>query len=46
MNEFIHSRVQKWKSNVEALSEIAKIHPQTALSVLTHGLSSKWTYVM
>ena len=46
MKEFVHLRVQKWKSNVNALSEIAKIHPQAALSVLTRGLSSKWTYLM
>ena len=43
---YIASRVQKWITNVEALSEIVLCHPQAALTVLTHGLANKWTYLM
>ena len=45
-NEFISSRVRDWITNIDTLSEIAQCHPQAALTVMTHGFMSKWTYLM
>ena len=46
VRDYITSHMQEWITNVKALSEIALCHPQAALTVVTHGLVSKWTYLM
>ena len=35
-----------WMKEVEDLAIIAKSHPQAAYAAFTHGLTSKWTYLM
>ena len=46
VRDYSTSHMQEWITNVEVLSEIALCHPQAALTVVTHGLVSKWTYLM
>ena len=33
-------------NKVEELATVARIHPQAAYAALTHGMASKWTYLM
>ena len=41
----INSKVEEWISSIQHLALIAKSQPHAAFSALTHGLSSKWTYI-
>ena len=33
-------------NEVEELATVARTHPQAAYAALTHGMASKWTYLM
>ena len=44
-SQFVCQKVQQWSTELRALSEIASIQPHAAFAALTHGLSSKWSYV-
>ena len=46
MEKFVRDRVACWVTEVKNLSVIAKTHPQAAYAVFTHGLSSKWSFLM
>ena len=45
VKNYVKSKVNSWLSNVSNLTTIAKTQPHAAYSALTHGLSSKWTYL-
>ena len=45
VSQFVCQKVQQWSTELRALSEIASIQPHAAFAALTHGLSSKWSYV-
>ena len=45
IEEYISSKVGEWTSSITTLSEIAVSQPHAAYSALTHGLSSKWSYL-
>ena len=46
VEKFVRDRVACWVTEVKNLSVIAKTHPQAAYAVFTHGLSSKWSFLM
>ena len=45
IESYVESKVSSWLANVGNLTTIAKTQPHAAYSALTHGLSSKWTYI-
>ena len=45
VSQFVSQKVQQWSTELRVLSEIASIQPHAAFAALTHGLSSKWSYV-
>ena len=45
-HDFVKQKVNKWTSEIESLSDIAKVQPQAAYAVLTHGLMNEWTFLM
>ena len=45
IEEYLSNKVGEWTSSVTILSEIAVSQPHAAYSALTHGLSSKWSYL-
>ena len=45
IDAYMEEKVVQRVKEVERLSIIAKAHLQAASAVLTHGLSSKWTYL-
>ena len=45
VEEYFSSKVEEWTSSITVLSEIAVSQPHAAYSALTHGLSSKWSYL-
>ena len=45
VEEYLCSKVEEWTSSITVLSEIAVSQPHAAYSALTHGLSSKWSYL-
>ena len=45
VENYVKSKVDSWLSIVRNLTTIAKTQPHAAYSALTHGLSSKWTYL-
>lgn len=42
---YVKEKVTDWVKEIEQLSSIAVTHPHAAYAALTHGLSSKWTFV-
>ena len=44
--EFIAEKVKEWSAEVLLLAKIAESQPHAAYSALTHGLSSRWWYVI
>ena len=46
IEEFVRSKVASWVTEIENLSEIAKFQPQAAYAAFTHGLTSRWTFLM
>ena len=45
VENYVKSNVSSWQSSVCNLVTIATTQPHAAYSALTHGLSSKWTYL-
>ena len=39
-------KVEQWQSELEQLSKFARTEPHTALAALTHGLRSRFTFVL
>ena len=46
MHEYVETKVKEWTSEVEHLAEIARRDPHVAYAAITHGLKSKWQYIM
>ena len=45
VSTYVKTKVKEWISYIDQLALIAKTQPHAAFSALTHGLSSKWTYL-
>ena len=43
---YVCEKVATWVQEVERLSSIAVSQPQSAFAAFTHGLTSKWTYLI
>lgn len=46
IEEFIKMKISGWADEIDVLSQVAGSHPQVALSLLTHGITTKWSYLM
>ena len=46
VESYLSEKIQTWSAELEALSSIANTQPQAALAALTHGLISRWVYVL
>ena len=44
--DYVKEKVKQWVGEVEALSNIAQTQPQAAYAAFTHGLMSRWTFIM
>ena len=44
--KFIETKVKEWTREVEVLSEFGRRDPHSAYAAVTHGLISKWLYLM
>jgi len=42
---YVTGKVQEWVREIEQLAAIASSQPHAAYAALTHGLSSKWSYL-
>ena len=42
---YVTSKVQEWVREVKQLAKIANSQPHAAYAALTHGLTSKWSYL-
>ena len=43
---YVNSKVQAWCNDVKRLAEVADIFPHAAYAAFTHGLFSRWSYLM
>ena len=43
---YVTSKVQAWCNDVKRLAEVADIFPHAAYAAFTHGLFSRWSYLM
>ena len=43
---FVKKKVESWVKEVEKLSIFAETQPHAAYAALTHGLTSKWSYLL
>ena len=46
VEQYVSGLVEEWLAELQTLSDIAKTEPQAALSCLTHGLQSKYTFLL
>ena len=46
MLQFIERKVEEWTEEVNVLSEFAITQPHAAYAAFTHGLSSRWNYLL
>ena len=46
VHEFVERRVECWVDEMVKLSKIAESQPHAAYAAFTHGLSSKWNYLL
>ena len=46
IEQFVGRKVQEWVDEIQTLSNIAKTQPHAAYAAFTHGLCSKWNYVL
>ena len=46
VESYVSKKVEKWKSEIEKLSGIAKSQPHTAYTALTKGLCSRWYFLL
>ena len=45
IKSFVGEKVDGWVSGIERLAHYAESQPHVAFAALTHGLSSKWSYL-
>lgn len=45
VNQYVSQKVQQWSSELKVLSEICRTQPHAAFAALTHGMSSKWSFL-
>ena len=43
---YLKQKVEEWTKEVKTLSGYAKTQPHAAYAAFTHGLSSKWNYLL
>ena len=43
--DFVSQKVKQWVGEIEKLAKIADSQPHAAYGAITHGLSSKWSYL-
>ena len=46
IRQFIERRVEQWVKELENLCKIAETQPHAAYAAFTHGLSSRWNYLL
>ena len=46
MLQFIERKVEEWTEEVKVLSEFTITQPHAAYAAFTHGLSSRWNYLL
>ena len=46
VEQYVSGLVEEWLAELQTLSDIAKTEPQAALSYLTHGLQSRYTFLL
>ena len=46
MQAFVTDKVQQWTGELEQLATIARNQPHAVHAAFTHGITSKWTYLM
>ena len=46
VRQYVERKVNCWVNEVEKLSKIAETQPHAAYAAFTHGLSSKWNYLL
>ena len=46
IDSYVIRKFQQWVNEVEELAIVARTHPQVFYAVFTHGMASKWTYLM
>ena len=46
VRQYVERKVECWINEVEKLSKIAETQPHAAYAAFTHGLSSKWNYLL
>ena len=44
--EYVSNKVKKWSDEIKQLAKIAQSQPHSAYSAYTHGLSSRWTFLL
>lgn len=42
---FLQTKVQEWKDELDTIVEIAQTQPQAAYAAFTHGILAKWNYI-
>ena len=45
-NEYMDNKVEKWVTNIKALTDIAKTQPHAAYAAFIHGEQHKYTYFL
>jgi hypothetical protein len=46
IDSYVDNKVADWVSELRVLADMAKVEPQAAYACLTHGLLSKYTFLM
>ena len=46
VRQYVKRKVECWVNEVEKLSKFAETQPHAAYAAFTHGLSSKWNYLL
>ena len=44
--EYVSIKVKKWSEEIKCLAKVAVPQPHAAYAAFTHGMSSRWTYLM
>ena len=46
LHQYVKTKVERWVNEIEKLSKFAKTQPHAAYAAFTHGLVSKWNYLL
>ena len=46
LKQFVSTKISQWSSELETLSSFVATQSHAAYAAITHGLSSKWTYLL